>query len=66
MAKTVTVSSKYRIVIPPAARAALSLTAGDELLILCKTDRLVIIPKPKSFAIRTAGLHRDIWQSADA
>jgi AbrB family looped-hinge helix DNA binding protein len=60
-----TVSSKYRIVIPLAAREALSLSAGDQLLVLCKTDRLVIIPKPKSFAKRTAGLHRDIWQGAD-
>ncbi len=66
MASTVTLSSKYQIVIPQAAREALSLSAGDELLVLCKADRVVIIPKPKKFAKRTAGLHREVWQGADA
>jgi AbrB family looped-hinge helix DNA binding protein len=59
-------SSKYQIVIPQAARKALSLEAGDELLVLCKSDRVVIIPKPRKFAKRTAGLHREIWQGAEA
>jgi AbrB family looped-hinge helix DNA binding protein len=66
MTNTVTLSSKYQIVIPRAAREALSLSAGDELLVLCKADRVVIIPKPKKFAKRTAGLHREVWQGADA
>jgi AbrB family looped-hinge helix DNA binding protein len=66
MANTVTLSSKYQIVIPRAARETLSLAAGDELLVLCKSDRVVIIPKPKKFAKRTAGLHREIWQGAAA
>jgi AbrB family looped-hinge helix DNA binding protein len=63
---TVTLSSKYQIVIPQAAREALSLSAGDELLVLCKSDRVVIIPKPKKFAKRTRGLHSDVWQGAEA
>lgn len=66
MAKTVTLSSKYQIVIPQAAREALSLSAGDELLVLCKSDRVVIIPKPKNFSKRTAGLHSDVWRGSDA
>ena len=66
MATTVTLSSKYQIVIPQAAREALSLSAGDELLVLCKSDRVVIIPKPKKFTKRTAGLHKEVWQGADA
>jgi AbrB family looped-hinge helix DNA binding protein len=66
MNNTVTLSSKYQIVIPRAAREALSLAAGDELLVLCKSDRVVIIPKPKKFAKHTAGLHREVWQGADA
>jgi AbrB family looped-hinge helix DNA binding protein len=36
MATTVTLSSKYQIVIPQEAREALSLSAGDELLVLSK------------------------------
>jgi AbrB family looped-hinge helix DNA binding protein len=66
MANTVTLSSKYQIVIPQAAREALSLAAGDELLLLCKSDRIVIIRKPKKFSKHTASLHREIWQGADA
>ena len=66
MATTVTLSSKYQIVIPQEAREALGLAAGDELLVLCKPDRVVIVPKPKKFAKRMAGLHREVWQGADA
>ncbi|MGH8291353.1 MAG: AbrB/MazE/SpoVT family DNA-binding domain-containing protein [Steroidobacteraceae bacterium] len=66
MSATVTLSSKYQIVIPREAREALSLSAGDELLVLCKPDRVVIVPKPTKFAKRTAGLHREIWQGAEA
>src|ERR1700731_815805 len=51
---------------PRSRPEALSLSAGDELLVLCKSDRVVIIPKPKKFAKRTAGLHREVWQGADA
>jgi AbrB family looped-hinge helix DNA binding protein len=63
---TVKLSSKYQVVIPLAARKALGLEAGDELLILCKPDRVVMVPKPKKFARRTAGLHREVWQGAEA
>lgn len=66
MGTTVTLSSKYQIVIPQAARQALSLSAGDELLVLCKSDRVVIIPKPRKFAARTRGLHSGVWQGAEA
>ncbi len=62
---TVRLSSKYQIVIPQAAREALSLSAGDELLVLCKSDRVVIIPKPKRFTERTRGLHHDVWLGAE-
>ena len=66
MNATAKLSSKYQVVIPQAAREALGLKAGDELLILCKQDRVVMMPKPKKFAQRTAGLHREIWQGAES
>lgn len=66
MRSVVTLSSKYQVVIPRAAREAMSLSAGDELLVLCKPDRVVMIPKPASFRQRTAGLHRAIWRGATA
>ncbi len=62
----VRLSSKYQVVIPQAAREALGLEAGDELLDLVKPDRVVMMPKPKNFAERTAGLHRDVWLGAEA
>lgn len=65
MKSTVRLSSKYQIVIPQEAREALSLKAGDELLVLSKPDRVVILPKPKRFTRRTAGLHREVWQGAE-
>ncbi len=66
MSTTVKLSSKYQVVIPQAARAALGLEVGDELLVLCKSDRVVMMPKPSKFAQRSAGLHRDIWHGAEA
>jgi AbrB family looped-hinge helix DNA binding protein len=66
MSTTVTLSSKYQIVIPREARQAMNLSSGDELLVLCKPDRVVIMAKPKDFAKRMAGLHREIWHGADA
>lgn len=66
MAATVTLSSKYQIVIPREARETLGLSAGDELLVLSKPDRVVIVPKPKKFARHMAGLHREVWQGAEA
>jgi AbrB family looped-hinge helix DNA binding protein len=66
MATTVKLSSKYQVVIPQLARTELGLKAGDELLVLCKSDRVVMIPKPKKFAQRTAGLHRGVWEGAEA
>lgn len=65
-AATVRLSSKYQVVIPRAAREALQLAAGDELLVLVKEDRLVMIPKPENFANRMSRLHAGIWKSASA
>jgi AbrB family looped-hinge helix DNA binding protein len=62
----VTLSSKYQVVIPQAARLALGLQAGDELLVLCKPDRVVLLPKPKKFVRKLAGLHREVWAGAES
>jgi AbrB family looped-hinge helix DNA binding protein len=66
MATTVTLGRKYQIVIPLEARQAMKLSAGDELLVLCKPDRFVIMAKPKDFAKQMAGLHCEIWHGAEA
>ncbi|MCW5570896.1 MAG: AbrB/MazE/SpoVT family DNA-binding domain-containing protein [Steroidobacteraceae bacterium] len=66
MKTVVTLSSKYQVVVPRAAREAMSLSAGDELLVLCKPDRVVLMAKPASFRAKTAGLHREMWRGATA
>lgn len=66
MATKVTLSSKSQIVVPREAREKLGVGPGDELLVLCKEDRVVLIPRPASFKDRLAGLHRDMWQETGA
>ena len=63
---TVTLSSKHQIVVPREARDKLKIGPGEELLALCKEDRLVLIPKPRDYVRRTAGLHKEIWQGGGA
>ena len=41
---SVKLSSKFQVVIPQQARATLGLVAGDELLLLVKEDRIVMMP----------------------
>jgi AbrB family looped-hinge helix DNA binding protein len=66
MPLSVTMSSKNQIVVPSEAREKLHLHAGVQLLVLCKDDRIVLIPKPDDFVERMKGLHRDVWQGTDA
>jgi AbrB family looped-hinge helix DNA binding protein len=59
---TTKLGTKNQVVIPKMAREKLGLKAGDELMILVKEDRVVVMPKPKDFAKYTAGLHKEVWQ----
>jgi len=61
MATTVTLSSKNQIVVPKEAREKLNIGPGQELLVLVKGDRIVLIPRPQDFVSRMAGLHKDVW-----
>jgi AbrB family looped-hinge helix DNA binding protein len=63
---SVKLSSKFQVVIPQQARAKLGLMAGDELLVLVKEDRIVMMPKPKNFTRHLAGLHKEIWQDSES
>lgn len=66
MATTVTLSSKNQIVVPREARDKLNIGPGEELLVLCKEDRVVLIPKPKNIVKHMAGLHQDVWKELGA
>ncbi|MGB9887220.1 MAG: AbrB/MazE/SpoVT family DNA-binding domain-containing protein [Moorellales bacterium] len=41
---------------------ALGLSEGDEVLVTVNGNAAVVVPKPRSFADRLMGLHRDLWQ----
>ena len=61
MQSTVTMSSKNQIVVPREAREKLNLHPGSQFLVLCKEDRIVLVPRPDDFVKRMAGLHGDAW-----
>ena len=65
MSVAVTMSRKNQIIVPREAREKLHLKAGEQFLVLCKEDRIVLIPKPWSFVEKMAGLHREVWEDAD-
>ena len=65
MPSVVTMSSKNQIVVPSEARQKLHLNAGSQLLVLCKENRIVLIPKPDDFAERLRGLHQDVWRTVN-
>jgi len=62
MPSTVTMSRKNQIVIPREAREKLHIEPGQELLVLCKDDRIVLIPRPQDFVAKMSGLHKEIWE----
>ncbi len=66
MEGSVRISSKNQIVIPREARKALSLGAGDELLVEIEDGRLVLYPRPKNYAKHLRGLHKGVWRGVDA
>jgi AbrB family looped-hinge helix DNA binding protein len=43
--ETVTISPKYRVVLPEAARAALGLKAGQKMIIFAYDSRVVLAPE---------------------
>lgn len=65
MQTAVTMSRKNQIVVPREAREKLHLEPGQQLLVLSKEDRIVLIPRPKNFTGRMTGLHKEVWQGID-
>ena len=66
MGETVKLSTKYQIVIPREVRRQLGLAAGDELLVEVRGTTIVLIPRPRSYAKRLRGLHKEVWEHVDA
>lgn len=62
---TVKLGSRCQMVLPARIRKALGLSEGDEVLVTVSGNAAVVVPKPKSYADRLMGLHRDVWQGVD-
>jgi AbrB family looped-hinge helix DNA binding protein len=56
-----TLSAKNQIVIPREAREALKVKAGDELLVVVRGDRVIVLQKPPSHHGAIRGLGRGAY-----
>lgn len=57
----VKVSSRYQIAVPRIARERLKIEKGDRLLVDVQDGVLVLVPCPRDYSERLAGLHREVW-----
>lgn len=58
---TAKLSSKNQIVIPREAREALHLKPGDEILVVVRGSRIILLPKPKSFSAAIRGIAPNLY-----
>jgi AbrB family looped-hinge helix DNA binding protein len=58
-----TVSSKNQIVIPREAREALGLRAGDQVLVVVRGKRVLVLQKPRSHKDAIRGLASTAYPS---
>lgn len=56
-------SSKNQIVIPREAREALGIKPGDELVVVVRGDRVILLQKPKSHHAAIRGLARGTYSA---
>ena len=66
MAATVRLSAKHQIVIPREVRRQLGLSAGDGLLVEVRDGAILLVPRPRSYAQRLRGLHKEVWRGVEA
>lgn len=58
-----TLSSKNQIVIPRDAREALGLKPGDQLLVVVRGDKVIVLQKPKAHHAAIKGLASGLYPS---
>ena len=58
---TVKISAKNQVVVPKDAREHLRVGPGDELLIVPKGGRLIVVPKPRDVVETLAGSGRGVY-----
>lgn len=64
--ETITVSSKYQIVIPKSVREKIGINKGDALAVTVQGDEIILKVKPNNFTDHMLGLHREVWGDVDA
>jgi len=64
--KEVKLSKKHQIVLPGEARKALSLKAGDHLLVVVKGDLVMLMPKPQNYTKALAGRGKGLYGKSEA
>jgi AbrB family looped-hinge helix DNA binding protein len=57
---SVKVSSRYQIAVPQAARRKLNIQRGDRLLVDIRDDTIILLPTPKNYVAKPAGLHKEM------
>lgn len=60
------INQEHQIVVPADIRKALRLRPGDHLLVDIRDGAIVLVPEHKDAVDQLAGLHREIWEGADA
>ena len=63
--RNIRVRERYQIALPKDARKRLNIRVGDKLLMDVQDGLLIILPQPKRYTTRLAGLHKEIWQGVD-
>jgi AbrB family looped-hinge helix DNA binding protein len=59
----VTLSSKNQIVIPKEAREALGVKPGDQLLVVVRGERVIVLQKPKAHHVAIRGLGAGVYSA---
>jgi AbrB family looped-hinge helix DNA binding protein len=62
---TVTVSSKFQVVIPKKARESLGIKAGDQLIFDYRDGVVALLAKPSDFVEFMKGLGSEVWKGVD-
>ncbi len=63
--KTVRLSSKHQITSPRALCRKLGIGSGQELVIEEERNRIILRPRPKSYADALRGLGKSVWKALD-
>jgi AbrB family looped-hinge helix DNA binding protein len=58
---TATLSSKNQIVIPREAREALHLKPGDQILVVVRGSKVILLQKPKRYSSAIRGLGQNLY-----